>query len=118
MNYNISHINVFHVLLVGSLLAYIGKKKNKTNKYIFYLLGVISLIIPLSINLPNSKLSYWNIIKLSHYLLFLPGMLYIAYYQNFSEETYNTMFISGIVIIVYHLYKLSGRYKRLINEKN
>ena len=115
MNYNISHINVFHVLVVGSLLAYIGKKKNNTNKYVFYTLGAISLLIPLSINLPNSRLSYWNIIKLLHYLLFLPGLLYIAYYQNFSEEVYNNMFISGIIIIIYHLYKLSGRYERLYN---
>lgn len=113
MKYNISHINAFHVLIVGSLLAYIGKKKNNTHKYVFYLLGAISLIIPLSINLPKYKLSYWNIVKLLHYLLFLPIFLYISYYQNFSEETYNTMFISGIIIIVYHLYKLSDRYTRL-----
>ena len=101
MNYNISHINLFHILVIGAVLVYIGKKKNKTNKYIFYLLGVISLIIPFSIKLPNSKLTYWNIIKLSHYLLFLPLLLYIAYNQTFSEDTYDTMFIFGIIIIVF-----------------
>jgi Ca2+/Na+ antiporter len=115
MNYNISHINAFHVLVVGALLAYIGKKKNNTHKYVYYLLGIATLLIPLSISLPSFDLNYWNIIKLLHYLVFLPGLLYLTYYQKFSEETYNNLFISGIVIIVYHLYKLSGRYERLFN---
>ena len=115
MKYNISHINVFHMLVLAPLLIYLGKKKDKANKKLYYLLGIIALSIPLSVHFPRSlNLSYWNMVKILHYAVFMPGLLYIAYKQKLTKNGYDGLFILGIIIFIYHGYKLSGRLNRLV----
>ena len=115
MKYNIGHINLIHILIIGLTLSYIGYKKNLTYKHVYNFLGLLALLIPFLVHRPQlTKINYWNIIRIFHYIIYMPILLYIAYYKTLSSANYNNLFITGIIIIVYHLYKLSGRYKKLI----
>ena len=106
--YKIS-VNLVHIFIQGLLLLYIGLKKDKTPKFIFYILGLLALLIPFSIYKPSLSASYWNFINIFHYLFVMPLFLYIAYQQKFSKEGYNNLLTLGIVVIVYHLMKLLMR---------
>ena len=59
------------------------------------------------------SLKYWTVIQLTHYLIIMPGLLYIAYKQKFSDQVYDSILGLGIGIAGYHGYKY---YKRL-NKK-
>jgi len=106
-------INLVHILIQGSLLVFIGYKKEKTPKFIFYILALLALLIPFSIYRPSTSISYWNLVNIMHYLFVMPLFLYIAYKQKFTKEIYENIFIFGIIVIVYHLYKLFIRIKKL-----
>lgn len=110
----IKEINLIHVFVIGVVLMYIGKKKNESNKFAFYLLGLLALSIPFMVHLPKKiGFNYWTAIAYSHYLLFLPWFLYLSYTQNIKNEEGDNLFITGLVISVYHLYKALTRYKFL-----
>lgn len=115
-----SHINLFHVLVLGILFVYYGKKKDKTPKIITRLLGLLAISIIFSVHFPKSlKLSYWNVVNYSHFFIFIPSLLYLAYTNEqgtkLSENTYEGLLILGLVIVLYHSYKLTKRYKNLMN---
>tara|TARA_B100000768_G_scaffold181462_1_gene204555 strand:+ start:1345 stop:1707 length:363 start_codon:yes stop_codon:yes gene_type:complete len=119
MKYNLSHINLFHVLVLGSLFIYHGKKKDKTPKFITRVLGLMGIGILFSVHFPKSlKLTYWNIINYTHFIIFAPFLFYLAYKNEkdikLSNNTYESLFILGLIIILYHSYKLTKRYKKLI----
>ena len=111
-NIDIKIINMVHIFIVGTVLAFIGFKKNKTPKKVFYLLYVLCLLLVFLVGIPKPKLSYWNVIKIVHYLLILPALLYIAYTKEFSNNTYNIIMATGIGIIGYHSFRLFGRLKK------
>jgi hypothetical protein len=104
-------INIIHILIQGSLLVYIGKKKNETPTFIYYIIGILALLIPFNIHKPTISTSRLNLINIVHYIIVMPLFLYIAYKQKFTIETYDNIFILGIIIIVYQLSKVVKRLK-------
>ena len=115
MNLEMKYINLMHILVQGLLLTYIGYNKNNTPKFIYIIIGILALLIPFYNHLPRLSFSYWNLVNILHYLIIIPSFLYVAYYgyqKKLTENIYNNLFISGIIIMIYHSYKL---YKRIIN---
>ena len=111
---NLAHINLIHTLLIGTTLMYIGHYKDKSNHLAYYLLGLLAISIVILVPLPsNLSLGYWNLIHITHYLIFLPWLLYIAYQQKTNPEHYETLFITGVIIVVYHAYKAWNRRNML-----
>ena len=111
---NLAHINLIHALLIGTVLIYIGHYKEKSNHLAYYLLGLLAISIVILVPLPqNLGLGYWNLIHITHYLIFLPWLLYIAYYQKVNAEHYDTIFITGVFIVIYHAYKAWNRRNML-----
>ena len=106
---NISHFNLIHIIFQGLILFLIGLLKDKTPKFLFYSLGFECILIPIFIGIPQLKLNYWNIIKIIHYILILPILLFISIKQKFSNSIYDNIMISGILIMIYHSFKLSKR---------
>ena len=106
---SMKHLNLIHSLVISSILITIGHYKNETPDLIFNLLYLLSLGIVLLVTFPNNINGYWSVIKLVHYFIILPSLLYIAYNRNLSEETYNNIFITGIVVSIYHAYKFYTR---------
>ena len=113
---DIKIINLIHILFQGLLFFYIGLMKNKTNTIAYWLLLLLTLSIVLLVPIPkNFKITYWNAIKISHYIIFLPLLLYLSYLglykKNISNNVYDFLAILGIFIILYHSYKLYQRLK-------
>ena len=102
-------INLSHIFVQGSLLSYIGFTKT-TNFYVYLFLFLLSLSIIIIVPFPNlNNTTYWNMIKVMHYLLILPFLLYISYlgiYENISSNTYNMLAMIGLFIIMYHSYRI------------
>ena len=111
--FDMKTINLIHVLVTGTLLACIGYKKDKTPQWKFYALGFMALMIPVLVHLPKKfSLQYWTVIKLTHYLVILPGLLYISYKQKFSEQVYDSIFALGVGVSGYHAYKYYTRLNK------
>jgi hypothetical protein len=112
---DIKIINLIHILFQGTLFIYIGLMKQNTSIYAYYLLLLLTLLILFLVPLPNLKVTYWNSIKISHYLIFLPLLLYLSYLgiykKKISNNIYDLLFVLGVFVILYHSYKL---YQRLI----
>jgi hypothetical membrane protein len=105
--------NIIHIFVQGLLLVLIGFYKEKTHKLIFYLLGLVTLLIPVYVPLPNLSLTYWNMISVVHYIGIMPLLLYISYKQKLTKNSYDVILFVGIFIIFYHSYKY---YSRIKNE--
>ena len=104
--FDMKTINLIHVFITGTLLACIGYKKDSTPKWKFYALGFMALMIPVLVYLPKKfSLQYWTTIQIAHYLIIMPGLLYIAYKQKFSDQIYDSICALGIGIAGYHGYK-------------
>ena len=113
MRLEMKYINLMHILIQGLLLTYIGYKKNDSPKFLYVIIGIFALSIPFYNHLPRLSLGYWNLINIFHYLIIIPLFLYIAYYgynKKLTNNNFNNLFISGIIIMIYHSYKL---YKRV-----
>ena len=108
----IKYINLMHILVQGLLLTYVGYMKNNTPKFIYYIIGILALLIPFYNHLPRFSFSYWNLINILHYIIIIPSFIYIAYYGYYNKLTtnnYNNLFIIGIITMLYHSYKLYNR---------
>lgn len=110
---NIKVINAFHVLVIGSLLCYIGFTGDKTPKEVYYAVFALSLVIFAVSPRPNLKgLNYWNIIHWVHYIIVVPGFIYLSYAginKKLSKTEYNSLKYIGAGIALYHGYKLGTR---------
>ena len=106
------YTNLYHILVLGTLLSYIGFFKVKDTRA-YMLLALLSLLILVLVPLPRGvELSYWNLVHISHYLFMLPGLLYLSYlgYSNkIPEQHFNTIGAVGAIIVVYHSFKLYTR---------
>ena len=106
-------VNLVHVLVVGTILMYIGRKGNNTPKEVYYALFSLVVVIFFIVPPPNmSGLTYWNIIHLTHYLVIVPGLLYVAYFglhKKLNAGVYNILTYLGGGISVYHGYKFATR---------
>lgn len=104
-----NYINLFHIFVISLILFYIGIMKKKTNKNIYIILGLLTLFIPFAVPIPNfNKLTYWNSIKIFHYLLIFILIIfsYYGYFNNLSNNTYNILIFISLFIFFYHLYRL------------
>tara|TARA_B100001057_G_scaffold271549_1_gene271826 strand:+ start:346 stop:708 length:363 start_codon:yes stop_codon:yes gene_type:complete len=106
------YTNLFHILVLGTLLSYIGFFKIKDARA-YMVLAILSLLILVLVPLPvGVSLSYWNLVHISHYLVMLPALLYLSYlgYNNkIPEQHFNTIGAVGAIIVVYHSFKLYTR---------
>jgi len=104
------YVNSLHILVIGASLVYIGYFQNKSPSWIYYLLGLLGLIIIFLVPLPNLDFTNMrNLLYIAHYILFIPGFLALAYFglqQKISKETFVSLGFIGLFIIIYHLYKL------------
>ena len=104
--------NTIHIFIIGTLLLYIGVKKHNTPKSAFLSLIGLALSIFMIVPFPTLGMSYWQLIHIFHYLVVLPSLLYIAYLginKKINNNLYNTIAGIGVVVIVYHSYKLISR---------
>ena len=106
---DMKYINLIHVVAISTTLMFIGKNQNNTPNYVFNLLGILASAIVLLVSLPKGFTGYWNIIKIIHYAILLPSLLYISYKRDFSIQTYDTIFITGVIVFIYHAYKFYTR---------
>ena len=104
------YVNSLHILVIGASLVYIGYFQNKSPSWIYYLLGLLGLIIIFLVPLPNLDFTNMrNLLYIAHYILFIPGFVALAYFglqQKISKETFVSLGFIGLFIIIYHLYKL------------
>ena len=109
------YTNLFHILVLGSLLSYIGFLKVK-DAWAYMLLAILSVAILALVPFPKGiSLGYWNLVHISHYLFMLPALLYLSYlgYSNkIPEQHFNTIGTVGAIIVVYHSFKLYTRLQR------
>ena len=82
----------------------------KVPNWAFNLVGLLGLSIIAMVHMRKIKLSYWSIVKIFHYLVILPSFLYIAYKKDkLEKEAFSTMYITGVILVIYHSYKAYGR---------
>jgi hypothetical protein len=110
-------VNLWHVLLQGPLLVYIGINKNKSQILAFNSLLLLGLCIPFVVRFPqknwSQRLKYVNYF---HYLIIIPLFLYLGYYgskNKLTDDKYKLCLYLGTFIIFYHGYKAYNR----INNK-
>jgi len=107
------YVNILHILVIGALLVYIGYFQAKSPKPIYYELGVLGLAIILFVPFPTLEFTNLrNVLYITHYIIFIPGFIALAYFglQNkLTKETYRALGFLGAFIIIYHLYKLITR---------
>ena len=106
---DMKYINLIHVIAISTTLMYIGKYQNKSHQYAFNLLGILAFAIVLLVSLPNGFTGYWNLIKIIHYAILLPSLLYISYKRDFSIQTYDGIYNTGVIVFLYHAYKFYTR---------
>lgn len=110
---DIKIINLVHVFVVGAILMYIGMNGNNTPKETYYVLFSLVLLIFFIVPPPKMRgFSYWNIIHLTHYLIIVPGLLYIAYFglhKKLTSNVYTILTYLGGGICLYHGYKFATR---------
>jgi len=117
INLPMKYVNLLHILVIGASLVYIGYFQNKSFKPIYYLLGLLGLAIVLFVPFPSLDFTNMrNLLYITHYILFIPGFLALAYFglqQKLTKETYITLGFIGLFIIIYHLYKLIVRISKI-----
>ena len=70
------YTNIYHILILSSLLAYIGFFKIK-DKTVFIALALFTLAIIIFVPFPNTSITYWNLVHLSHYFLQVKELIQI-----------------------------------------
>jgi hypothetical protein len=123
-------VNLFHILLLGPLMIYIGYYKennasNNINIAKFMLVG-ISAMLPFIVNVPRLDKLYmdYHRINLAHWTVMLAYFWYVSYLFVFDKTIdlyiYMSLLIIGIIVILVHLFKLIPKLIRKYNtnEKN
>jgi hypothetical protein len=105
-------IMLFHILVNGPLMIYIGYNK-PINIYFYWILLIIGIIILMDViyKLYKKKMNAWLYVYL---ILFIPLFIYTGYLGIMKEEIqgYNYDFILtiGIGALGYHLIQLKKKY--------
>ena len=121
--YNLYRVNLLHILLIGPLLTYIGYYKKDSNYGLKLALGGIVLMIPFVVRLPdlNNLKNKVHLSNLLHWTLILVFLGYISYkfYNNedIHYQIYNILFVTGIIVIITHIYLIYDKYNQINNKK-
>jgi hypothetical protein len=101
---------LFHIIIVGPLLIYVGIKRDKIPSILFSILFYLGIFIILYhsykvyYNITIGK-SYW--INLFHILIIGPILVYIGYNRDKTERLYYELLLMlGFAAIGYHSYYL------------
>ena len=116
-------VNLFHILLLGPLMIYIGYYKDNIDiaKYMF--VG-ISAMIPFIVNIPKLDKLYldYHRINLAHWTIILAYFWYVSYLFILKKEInlyiYMSLLIVGLIIIIVHLFKLIPKLMFRFKKKN
>lgn len=116
-------VNLFHILLLGPLMIYIGYYKNNIDitKYMF--VG-ISAMIPFIVNIPKLDKLYldYHRINLAHWTVILAYFWYVSYLFVLKKEInlyiYMSLLIIGLIMIIVHLFKLIPKLIFTFKKKN
>ena len=109
MDYN-TFLHLFHILIVGPCLLYVGIMRSNMNKWVYHILLLVGIIIILYhiyktiINL-NSGKRYW--VNVLHILLIGPLLAYIGYNKgDVSRKFFEFTLMLAFAGIGYHTYYL------------
>lgn len=116
-------VNLFHILLLGPLMIYIGYYKDNIDiaKYMF--VG-ISAMIPFIVNIPKLDKLYldYHRINLAHWTVILAYFWYVSYLFVLKKEInlyiYMSLLIIGLIMIIVHLFKLIPKLIFTFKKKN
>jgi hypothetical protein len=103
-------VNLFHIIIVGSIFLYIGINREKTNGWLLnliYYLGFIIILYHLykSYNYIKEGKGIW--VNLIHIFIIGPLLIYIGYNGEKTERKYfEILLMLGFGAIGYHFYYL------------
>ena len=103
------YINLIHITVIGPLLYYLGIQGSSANKYARLSIGAIALLITVLMKKPEKKFDYWNIVRMAHYGVMLPVLLYVALKSELPSQVNQVLVVTGLVVISYHFYKAYER---------
>ena len=101
-------IHLFHIIILGPLLIYIGYSK-PDQLYFYYILGLLGIFLFFDIlyRLITNKMYAWLYV---HLILFVPLFIYIAYHRIINQKipsyTYSFLLAIGIAASGYHIVRL------------
>jgi len=101
-------IHLFHIIIFGPLLIYIGYSK-PSQLYFYYILGILGILLLIDIlyRLITKHMYAWLYV---HLVLFVPLFIYIAYHRIINQKipnyTYSFLLAIGIAAFGYHLVRL------------
>ena len=108
-----SRINEFHVAMVGPILYYIGNSKKEGKIYAYIALATLALSIIFFVR-RSFDLNYHGIVRLMHYLIYVPLLLYISYKNtDLPDWAFTLIKYIGISVSSIHFYLL---YKKNLNN--
>lgn len=102
---------IFHIFIITAIFLYVGFARSKTAIWLYYILGVIGLIIIIyhayKLAFKPLKHIFWNYF---HIFIIGPLLILTAFYRNNSPTTFYDIFIglgaAAFVINVYFLVRL------------
>lgn len=99
-----SQIHLWHVLMIGPTLYYIGNNNKTANQCSFIVLATLALSILFVIRRP--KLTGNKVlVRMVHYIVFVPLFLYISYKNvNLPMWSFEIIKYLGIIAIAIHLH--------------
>ena len=101
-------IHLFHIIIFGPLLIYIGYSK-PDQLYFYYILGILGILLLIDIlyRIITNQMYAWLYV---HLFLFVPLFIYIAYHKILNQKipnyTYSFLLAIGIAAFGYHLVRL------------
>lgn len=100
-------INLIHIFIISSILVYIGYNQTLADDNSYLALLIAASFIPILVPIPSlENISGMTAIQIFHYLAILPFLIYVSYMgyieRNLGDASYNTLFITGIIIFIYH----------------
>ena len=103
-------INIFHIFFIGPLFYYMGKNIKSLSRHTYPLIFALFTYILYKFKPKFHLNSYHNIVELSHLYFVAPLLLYILIKKNNSNSNIGKLLeITGIIVSVYHSYKLYTR---------
>ena len=110
-NLRSTQIYLWHVAMIGPMLYYIGNNGKETNIYAYTVLSILAISILFIVRKPNLK-TYRGIIRLIHYLVYIPLFLYISYKnKDLPEWAFTIIKYTGISVSAIHFYLLFKKSK-------